>query len=75
MQVKSEFLQLLLKNKLTDFTDSVSEAVKGIFQPPSMPSHRKTSQRLLTEKGSILQRQFNIIILETPVRKLHSFIL
>ncbi len=34
MQVKSEFLQLLLKNKLTDFIASVSEAVRGIFLPP-----------------------------------------
>ncbi len=34
MQVKSEFLQLLLKNKLTDFIASVSEAVSGIFLPP-----------------------------------------
>ncbi len=35
MQVKSEFLQLLLKkNKLTNFTARVSEAVRGLFLPP-----------------------------------------
>ncbi len=34
VQVKSEFLQLLLKYKLTDFIASVSEAVRGIFLPP-----------------------------------------
>ncbi len=32
MQVKSEFLQLLLK-KRTNFTASVSEAFRGIFLP------------------------------------------
>ncbi len=35
MWVKSEFLQLLLKNKLTDFIASVSEAVRGLFLPPA----------------------------------------
>ncbi len=35
MQVKSDFLQLLLKNILTDFIASVSEAVSGIFLPPA----------------------------------------
>ncbi len=35
MQVKSEFLKLLLKNKLTNFIASVSEAVSGIFLPPT----------------------------------------
>ncbi len=34
MQVKSEFLQSLLKNKLTDFIASASKAVSGIFLPP-----------------------------------------
>ncbi len=35
MQVKSDFLQLLLKNKLTNFTARVSEAVRGLFLPPA----------------------------------------
>ncbi len=35
MWVKSEFLQLLLKNKLTDIIASVSEAVRGLFLPPA----------------------------------------
>ncbi len=35
MQVKSEFLQLLLKNKLTDFIASVCEAVRRLFLPPA----------------------------------------
>ncbi len=52
MQVKSEFLQLLLKNKLTDFISSVSEAVRGLSLPPAkLPAEK--SQCLLTEKGSI----------------------
>ncbi len=35
MQVKSEFRQLLLKKKLTNFTVSVSEAVRGLFLHPA----------------------------------------
>ncbi len=36
MRVKSEFLQLLLKNKLTEFIASISEEVRGPFLPPAM---------------------------------------
>ncbi len=54
MQVKSEFLQLLLKNKLTDFIASVSKARSGdSFCLQLSSAHRKTSLCLLTEKESI----------------------
>ncbi len=45
MQVKSEFLQSLLKNKLTDFIASASEAVSGIFLPP--PKLRPQKKRTM----------------------------
>ncbi len=56
MQVKSEFLQLLLKKQANRLIASVSEAVSRSFYLHLSSAHRKTSRCLLTEKGSILPR-------------------
>ncbi len=54
---------IVKKNKLTDFIASVSEAVRGSFCHHLSSAHRKTSQSLLTEKGSIWQFPFNSVTL------------
>ncbi len=49
--VKSKCLQLLLKNKLTNFTASANEAVRGLFMPPPKLRPQKNVTMFTNRKG------------------------
>ncbi len=51
MPVKSKCLQLLLKNKLTNFTASVNEVFRGLFMPPPKLRPQKNVTMFTNRKG------------------------
>ncbi len=61
IQVKLEFLQLLLKNKITYFIASVSEAVRGLFLPPAK-LHPQKNITMFTNRKRVYKKHRNYSI-------------
>ncbi len=71
MEVKSELIQLLLKNKLTNFTASVSEAVRGLFLPPVKLRPQKNLTMFTNRKSVYKLTKYTITV--HVKRKLANF--
>ncbi len=74
MQIKSEFLQILLKkNKQTNFTASISEVVRGLFLPPAKLRPQKNFWTFANRKRVYRCISNNLNIMKKVNISCHSF--